>query len=427
MFQTSGKVSAPAAAVIAFLSLLVGAALPLRAQTTGPLTLEESFAIAQGNAPTLIAATRGAQAARELAVVAGQLPDPILRVGVDNLPVNGPDKASLTRDFMTMRRIGVMQEFVPSDKRELMRRRALLDASRMDAARRSLAATLRRDVATAWFESYYAMRSNALLKVLTTEVELQLRTLESQLRAGKATAADAPIVRAVLLQTQDRILVAEKQERVARIALARWLGKDAERDLGPAPDTATGVVDPVDPQIAMDAASVLEHAIENQISEANLAIAESSRRPNWSWELSYSQRGSAFSNMLSFGVNIPLTLNASNRQDRDVAAMQAQVKQTQALHEDLVRETQRELASVYAEWRSLLDRRGRLSDALLPLARQRIDLSMASYRSGQGNLGAVLEARRAQVEAQLQILDLERETARLWALLQYQYVSGAQP
>ena len=78
------------------------------------------------------------------------------------------------------------------------------------------------------------------------------------------------------------------------------------------------------------------------------------------------------------------------------------------------------------EWQSLIERRKTLASALLPAVRQRIDLTLAAYRGGQVSLATVLEARRAEVEAQLQLLDLEREAARLWAQLQYVYAEGAQ-
>ena len=42
-----------------------------------------------------------------MAIAAGQLPDPVLKFGVDNLPLSGPDRLSLSRDFMTMRRIDI--------------------------------------------------------------------------------------------------------------------------------------------------------------------------------------------------------------------------------------------------------------------------------------------------------------------------------
>jgi hypothetical protein len=35
-----------------------------------------------------------ASAARDMAVAAGQRPDPVLKLGINNLPVNGPDRFS---------------------------------------------------------------------------------------------------------------------------------------------------------------------------------------------------------------------------------------------------------------------------------------------------------------------------------------------
>jgi len=404
--------------------LLVSAAPPLHAQPA-PLSLDEALGIAQGNAPALTAALSGATAAREMAVSAGQLPDPVLRVGVENLPADGPDRFRIANDFMTMRRVGVMQEYVSGDKRDLLRRRALLDATRQDATRLRLTADLRRDVAVAWFDRYYAVKSRQILKTLEAETELQIRTLDSQLRAGKASAGDSAMASAGLLQVQDRILMADKQERLAQIALARWLGKDAAREPGAAPDIGTLALDPANPDVGAAAPAVREHENEREVAQAELAVARSNKKPNWSWELAYSVRGSAFSNMVSFGVSIPLTFNSANRQDREVAAKQAQLEQAHELHEDMRREAQATVASSYAEWQSLIARRKRLADALLPVARQRIELALAAYRGGQGNLAAVLEARRADVEAQLQLLDLEREAARLWAQLRYVYADAA--
>lgn len=408
-------------------SVILVAAPGISAQTDHRLSLDEALRMAQGNAPALNAASDGARAARELAVAAGQMPDPVLRLGVDNLPVNGPDQGSLTRDFMTMRRIGVMQEYVSADKRMLLRQRAEIDATRMDATRLTLATNLQRDVATAWLDRHFAIKARELLKSLEAEVDLQLRTLDSQLRAGKAVSGDSPTASALLLQTQDRMLVVDRQERLARIAMARWLGRDAERDLAPAPNIEILAMDGTDPELVALVPSVREHAKETELAQSDLAIAESGKRPNWSWELSYSQRGSAFSNMVSFGVTIPLTFNAVNRQDREIAAKKAQLAQAQAAHEDLLREARTSFAAAYAEWQSLVERRRRLSEALLPVARQRIDLTMAAYRSGQGSLSSVLESRRAEVEVQLQLLDLQREAARLWAQLHFVYAEGVRP
>jgi outer membrane protein TolC len=398
-------------------------------QSVGRLSLDDALGIAQGNAPAINAATKGIEAARDMAVIAGQLPDPVLRLGVENLPANGPDAWKVANDFMTMRRVGVMQEYVSTEKRELLRTRVELDAQRLDAARHRLRANLRQDVAVAWFDLYYAGKSRELIKRLEAEIELQSRTLDPQIRAGKATVGDAAAASAVLLQIQDRLSVADKQERVARIGLSRWLGPDAAREPGAAPAIDTLALEPNNPAVLASVPSLREHRTESEVARADLAITRSNRRSNWSWELAYSQRGPAYSNMVSFGVSIPLTFNAANKQDREIAAKQSQVEQAHALHEDMRRETEVALASAYTEWRSLIDRRNRLSGTMPAVARQRLELALGSYRSGQGNLAAVLEARRAQVEAQMQLLDLERDAAKMWAQLNFVYVepSTTQP
>ena len=88
-------------------------------------------------------------AAREQAVAAGQLPDPVLKFGIDNVPANGPDRGSLTRDFMTQRRIGLSQEITRSEKRQLRSERFERDAQRVQAQRQLTLANLQRDTALA--------------------------------------------------------------------------------------------------------------------------------------------------------------------------------------------------------------------------------------------------------------------------------------
>ena len=78
-------------------------ALGAQAQT---LSLADAQRRAVERSRLLVAQDSAVASSREMAVAAGQLPDPVLRFGVDNLPVNGPDQFSVTRDFMTMRQIG---------------------------------------------------------------------------------------------------------------------------------------------------------------------------------------------------------------------------------------------------------------------------------------------------------------------------------
>src|ERR1700674_5061852 len=67
-----------------------------------PLTLTEAQRRAVERSRQLVGQDSAITASREMAVAAGQLPDPVATLGVNNLPINGPDAFSQTRDFMTM-------------------------------------------------------------------------------------------------------------------------------------------------------------------------------------------------------------------------------------------------------------------------------------------------------------------------------------
>ncbi|MBY0469447.1 MAG: TolC family protein, partial [Burkholderiaceae bacterium] len=99
------------------LALLISAA-SFGAQAQQTLSLDQALRLAQDRSRQLSAQELAAVAAREMSAAAGQLPDPTLKAGVNNLPVDGADRFSLTRDFMTMRSIAVMQELTRDEKRK---------------------------------------------------------------------------------------------------------------------------------------------------------------------------------------------------------------------------------------------------------------------------------------------------------------------
>src|SRR5215470_624789 len=93
-----------------FLPLLIVSPLAFGADDSR-LSLEAAVEQALQRAPQVEAKSASVDAAQALTVSAGRLPDPQLVVGIDNLPVTGPDAYSTTADFMTMRKIGLAQQF----------------------------------------------------------------------------------------------------------------------------------------------------------------------------------------------------------------------------------------------------------------------------------------------------------------------------
>lgn len=412
--------SRPALRRHAWVPFLFAAATAAHAQA--PLSLTEAIALAESRSALLIGSDFAAQAARERGIAAAQLPDPVLKFGLDNVPINGPDQYSLTADFMTMRRVGVMQEISSPEKRDLRRQRGQVEAEREIALREAARAGLRTDVALAWIDRYYAQRTADLWRVFATDVQLQVTTLEAGIANGRSNASELRAAEVVAAQTADQIGAAEQQARMGAATIARWVGPAAVRPPGPAPDTAALRFDPNDPAVLARMPQVAVLRQDTALAQTDLRLAEHGRTPDWSVEVAYQQRGPAYSNMVSIGVAIPLPMFPQERQDRGIAASQAQVAQVEAQLQDMQSQRKAELATSVEEWRSLQRRAQALLRTLLPYASDRAAQALASYSGGTGTLAAVLEARRASVDARMQVLLLERDTARAWAKLNFALV-----
>jgi hypothetical protein len=66
----------------------------------------------------------------------------------------------------------------------------------------------------------------------------------------------------------------------------------------------------------------------------------------------YSQRGPAYSNMVSINLSVPLQWDQKNRQDRELAARLAGVDEARARREELQRAHEAEVRAMLQEWRS---------------------------------------------------------------------------
>lgn len=426
MFTASSRHAAPAwrsprrwAPALA-LALLNAAAIGLNAHAQQPLTLDEALRLAQDRSRQLPAQDSAAAAAREMALAAGQLPDPTLKAGINNLPINGADRFSLTRDFMTMRSVGVMQEFTRDDKRKARSARFDREADVAEAGRAVALANLRRDTAMAWLDRHYQERMRELLAVQRAETALQIEAAEAAYRGGRGTQADVFAARSAVAQLDDRIRQVELQITTTRTRLARWIGTAAEQALAPPPGLAAVRLLPVSLETQLEHHPQIALMLRQEaVARAEADIAQSNKKSDWSVELMYSQRGSAYSNMVSVNVSIPLQLDQKNRQDREVSAKLAMAEQMRAEREEATREHVAETRSWLQQWQSLQDRVTQYDSSLIPLTTERTRAAIAAYRGGAGTLPSVLEARRMEIDTRMDRLRLEMEAAGLWARLEY--------
>lgn len=402
------------------LATLAGILSSVAVAADAPLTLANAQRLATERSRQLAAKDYAVSASRDMAVAAGQLPDPVLKAGIDNLPVQGPDRFSTTRDFMTMRRVGVMQEFTRADKRQSRAERFEREAEKSAAEKTASIAAIQRDTALAWLDRYYAEAMVAVIAEQATQAKFEIQAAEGAYRAGRGNQADIFAAHSALAAFDDRASEAERRVRNARVMLARWVGDAAQMPLAGKPDTDAIRLDAatLDTQLAHHP-EIAVMTKQEEIAAAEAKLAQASKKSDWSVELMYSQRGSAYDNMISVGVSIPLQWDQKNRQDRELSSKLAMVEQAKAEREETLRMHVAETRAMIFEWENGRERHARYERELIPLANQRTAAAIAAYRGGKSSLMEVLAARRNEIDVRIQALQLEADTARLWAQLNF--------
>lgn len=387
-----------------------------------PLTLVQARHLAIERSRQLAAHDDAVAASRDMAVAARELPDPVLRFGVDNLPINRSERFSLTSDFMTMRRVGVMQELTRADKRRLRARQFEGEAEKSLAEKEVTAAAIERDTALAWLDRYYAEAMAAVISEQGVQARLEMQAAEGAYRGGRGSQADLFTARSALALFDDRESEFQRRIRVAKTRLARWIGAAAELPLAGKPATDTIRLDPaaLDTQLAHHP-QIAVLSKQEQIAQSAAQLAQANKQADWSVEVAYQQRGGAYSNMISVGVSVPLQWDQKNRQDRELASKLALVEQARAEREEMLREHVAETRAMISEWDNDRERSTRYQGELIPLARERTAATITAYRGAKASLPEVLAARRNEIDVRLQALQLEADAARLWAQLNFLY------
>jgi outer membrane protein TolC len=393
-----------------------------------PLTLEGAVELALRTAPQIAAAKYTIEAAQSMLPGAGRLPYPEFVAAVDNLPVDTADRYSFSRDFMTMRRIGLMQAFPNHRKRRLQSQLADQGVAIAGAELRESRFETARATSEAWIALAVAEESSLRLRELKPEAELQATAVRAALENGRASAMEALAAQSLVAQLDERIRALDQEIEGQRAELARWIGDAAERplasmptdfDLGYAPEVVLQSIAlhaPLAPTIArLDAA------------KTDVALARAEKRPDWSAELSYQKRGDDFSDMISLEFRVGLPFAASRRQDSAISGKLSQVRAQEAERDAEILMHTTEVRRAQADWRIGSERLQHYTNELLPLARDRTRAAVASYGSGRGDLRGTFDALSEEIDAQLGYLELEGGVARAWAFLHLLHDSGVSP
>lgn len=410
------------------LSLWLGGVLLVLTSATAQaaaLSLEQTLDLAQRYSAELSASRNQVRAFGAMADSARQLPDPELKFGIENLPVQGSNARRFTREGMTMQRVGVMQTFVSADKRERKADTLLAQSASASAQEQVIRAQLQRDTAKAWLDLALSEKAAQAARQLLNETGRQIPVQRSGVASGSAAASSTLALQSALSAMRDNLTLAERDVSLAQTRLYQLTGETFDGVAGALPRYQRL---PAEPQTLEQGVSahpeVVLAAREADVAKARSAQSAVASKPDVGVEVYYARRAEAYGDLAGVMFTVGMPIFQSHRQDKDYAAdvsraMEANDRLSQATRDRvaLVRSLVAEYQAAQTLWR-------RKQQEIVPLSQQRLQVVTAEYRSGQATLDAVLDARRSLLDAQLSAINAEKEMAQRWAAVRYLTVQG---
>ena len=376
----------------------------LNQELSSSISFDDAIQLAIQNQPIIQSLDDAEAALRDTAIAEGQLPDPKLKFGVINLPINQGDALRFDRDDMTMSNIGFSQDVIPKLKRDAASHKMEAEADQYHSEQLETIRLIQRDVALAWLDVFEARKKTELYAKIVNEMAAERKVTLARISSGGASPSDVLKLDKERSMINDLHFVAKRDELKARAMLARWIGSHAKK---PVSDNLPVIIaklphtlEVIDREI--DSHPALKNAKQAElVAQSNVDIAKAERLKNWSWEVMYGKRRSDLSDMVSVQVTIDLPWDRANRQDKRTGEKLLMMARAQKLTADRRLELSSELASASAEWEAAEAREAEHLTNLIPVANARLNLMQASYTAGKASLADVWEARRGVLEVEI--------------------------
>ena len=391
-----------------------------------PLTLDTALKLAEQYAPTLRANSAQIEGAENMVSASGILPNPKLFVGLDNYPVSGDAAWSVTQEGMTMKKIGIMQDFPNRAKRLAEIELAKAELGSANAQTEILRIELRQKVASVWLKRFYLERKLALYDDLLSENGLLFQITQTQVTSGRTMVTNAispKLDKTVLLDQKDDLL---RDLNKAKLELHRLISADSSRT------TEIESLPSQEPVINFDTSRLYHHLhqlpelkafqAERQTAEAKLKQAQALQKSDWSIEFAYQHRAAEFGDMIGVQLTTELPVFSKKRSSSLVQAILAEQNRITADQEIKYREHLTMLDEGLSDLKALDQQIQRTVQSTLPLTKQKVNLQLASYQAGKANLSDVIETRQALLNQRLRLIDLQQQQAIIKAQLYFSFV-----
>lgn len=386
---------------------------------SGEETLKILIERALQNNPALGAVSSNKKAAYSSARAAGALPDPMLSIGVINLPVNS---FSLDETPMSGVTVGFSQK-IPWPG-ELGARSDLADIGyrKADIAEKEIQNRIVREVRQSYYEYSYWTESGRVLKEYLELLKGARLVAETRYANGEATAQDVIRVGSMLSRAEIRLRKMEQMRYSSLLALKRTVSdSSAVMNLPaylPAPDN-TGIN-----ALTLESNPLMHNArLTVEQSEIRKRLAGTNYYPDFTIGIDYRIRDKIAGDPVEgadymtfkLGLNIPLWFFAKQKYQLKSAESHtmASRENERAIRDALETELNNKLSLLDFAYKGAEE----YAASIIPESEIALEAAEKAYEVGQIDFDALLAAQTDLLEIRLEYLDLLRQFNQTKAVL----------
>lgn len=409
------------------------------------LTLDEAITAATKQDPWLKGSQYREDAIMANSIAAATLPDPVVSIGLANLPTDG---FAFDQEPMTQLKAGVSQMFPRGDSLDIRRKQLEELAQQHPIMRQDRMAKTKFAVSVKWLEIFRAQQTIALIEEDRALFEQLGEVAQASYSSAVGKVRQQDIVRAQLELTRldDRLTKLNSQKEQAMAELLEWLSDEASWSTSSAqyaqiihlPSIAPTVEplylsakDALERRDLQTLANVLnEHpyvlAIEQKIqaSTTGIDLAKQQYKPQWGVNASYAYRADdqldrSRADFISVGVSFDVPLFTINKQGQEVSAA---ISQTEAIKTEkrlALRSLISQLQSAYAAHLRLLQRESLYTSNILVQMSDQAEASLTAYTNDDGDFAEVVRARIADLNARIDALNIDVDLLKSQSQLNY--------
>lgn len=354
-----------------------------------------------------------ADAAAERVEPAGALPDPKLRIELQDITRMGERNATLDPSRTGQTKYLLMQDLPWFGKRDLREEVAAYEAEAARGLAQGSWTDLRALIKKAYIRNYFISRRERLMhNILDLMVRLE-QIAQTRYANGLAPQQDA--IRAQLEQTamHHELIELESERRGIGAQLNALLNRPANallaepETLPPLPDAAGLELDALIERARRSNPQLFVESNRIRAAEKGRDLAYRNRYPDFSVGVAPTQSGDSIREWeLMVELNIPLQQGTRRSQEREAGAMLAAAR---ARHEGVGYRLVGEIVENLSAYAAATHSEHLIRTNLLPQSQLTFEAALAGYETGKVDFATLLDAQRAIDQARLNRLQAQAE------------------